>query len=127
MTPLHFWSNSVSDQTFDAYLKDTQRYQDYCVVRDQLLPDLITSIEQLPKQVGFRFTCCNRFDGQHPALRVQCPVGFVPDVITIEFPPRNEFFGVKQAAQDFKVQGIEKLENHLRVLLMMGLAHWSPR
>jgi hypothetical protein len=127
MTPLHFWSNSVSDQTVDSYLKDTQRYQDYCVVRDQLLPELIASIEQLPKQVGFRFTCLNRFEGQYPALRVQCPVGFVPDVITIEFPPRDEFFCVQQASQVFKVQGIDKLENHLRVLLVMGLAHWSPR
>jgi hypothetical protein len=51
----------------------------------------------------------------------------VPDVITIEFPSKHGLFCVKQAAQDVKVMGIENLENHLRVLLMMGLAHWSPR
>ena len=127
MTPLHFWSNSVSDWTFDTYLKDTHRFLDYCDVRDRVLPDLISSIDQLPKQVGFRFTCSNCFEGQYPALRVRCPVGFVPDVITIEFPSKHGLFCVKQAAQDVKVMGIENLENHLRVLLMMGLAHWSPR
>lgn len=127
MSPLHFLLNSVSDPTFDAYLKDTHRYLDYRDVREHVLPDLIASMAQLPQQVGFRFSCSNRFEGQDPALRVQCPVGFVPDVITIEFPPRHEFFYVKQAAQAIKVQGIENLENHLRVLLMMGLAHWHPR
>lgn len=127
MSPLHFLANSVSDSYFESHLKDTRRYLDYCEVRDHVLPDLITSIEQLPQLINFRFSCSNRFDGQCPTLRIQCPVGFVPDVICIEFPPRHEFFHVRQAAQEFKVQGVEHLQNHLRVILMMGLAHWQPK
>jgi hypothetical protein len=51
-------------------------------------------------------------------------VGFVPDVIHIEFPHRHESFVVKQAEQESKLQGLENLANHLRVILMMGVAHW---
>jgi hypothetical protein len=126
MSPLHFLSNSLSDPTFDAYLKDTRRYSDYCEVRDRLLPALVDAIAALPQQINYRFSCVNHFEGQHPTLRVKCPVGFVPDVIEIEFPPHHDTFQIKQAAQALKVQGREKLENHLRVILMMGLAHWHP-
>lgn len=127
MSPFSFLSNSVSDSYFESHLKDTHRYLDYCDVRDHVLPDLVTSVESLQQLTNFRFSCSNRFDGQYPTLRVQCPVGFVPDVILIEFPPKHEFFHVRQAAQEFKVQGIENLQNHLRVILTMGLAHWQPR
>lgn len=127
MSAIHFLSNSVSDSFFESHLKDTYRYLDYCDVRDQVLPDLISSIEELPQQINFRFSCSNRFDGQYPSLRVQCPVGFVPDEIFIGFPPRHESFHIRQSTQELKVQGIEKLENHLRVILTMGLAHWQPK
>jgi hypothetical protein len=127
MSSLHFRLNSLSDPTFEAYLKDTHRYRDYCEVRDQVLPRLITSIDQLPQQVGYRFSCSNRFEGPYPALRIHCPVGFVPDEIWIGFPQSHDSFFVKQTAQEFKVKGLENLENHLRVILMMGLAHWRPR
>ncbi len=127
MSALHFLSNGVSDAYFESHLKETHRYLDYGDVREHLLPGLIASIDPLPQQINFRFSCTNRFDGQYPTLRLQCPVGFVPDVICIEFPPRHEFFHVRQSSQEFKVQGLENLENHLRVLLMMGVAHWQPR
>jgi hypothetical protein len=127
LSRLNFLSNSLSDSYFESHLKDTHRYLDYCDVRDHLLPDLITSIEPSSQLINFQFSCSNRFEGQYPTLRIQCPVGFVPDVIGIEFPPRHEFFHVRQAAQEFKVQGLDKLANHLRVILMMGLAHWQPK
>jgi hypothetical protein len=126
MTKLHFYANSISDPSFEAYLRDTHRYLDYRDVRDELLPKLFESIEQFSKGVNFRFTCSNRFGGQEPELCIQSPVGFVPDVIHIEFPPRHEFFCVKHANQDTKVQGLENLAAHLHVLLVMGLAHWQP-
>jgi len=127
VSPLHFFPNHVSDAVFESYLKDTHRYLDYCDLRDHVIPELIDAIDALPQLVHFRFSCSNRFEGAHPRLRILCPVGFVPDVIDIEFPPRHEAFQVKQAAQALKVQGMGNLENHLRVILMMGLAHWQPK
>jgi len=127
MTPrLHFHPNSLSDPSFEAYLRDIRRHLDYRDVKEQVLPKLFESIEQFSNGVNFRFTCTNRFEGQYPALRIQSPVGFVPDVIDIELHPRQGVFGVKQAGQEFKVEGLENLTNHLRVVLVMGLAHWSP-
>lgn len=127
MTPFHFLSNSVSDRAFETYLNDIHRLNDYLVVRDTLLPNLLASIDQLPRHLDFRFTCTNRFEGKHPTLRIQCPVGFVPDLIYVEFPGAQDCFVVKQTSQEFKLLGMTNLENHLRVLLMMGLAHWSPK
>lgn len=127
MSPLHFLPNNASDSTFESYLRDTHRYLDYCDVKEHLLPKLFESIEQFSKLVHFRFVLINRFEGQFPALRIQCPVGFVPDAIYIEFPPRHESFYIKQSGQALQVQGLENLMHHLRVLLVMGLAHWHPR
>jgi hypothetical protein len=127
MTPLYFVANSLADPTFEAYLKDTHRFLDYRDVRDHVLPNLFASLDEVSKGRSFRFTCANRFDGQHPAIRIQSPVGFVPDLIWIEFPARHDSFRIKHSAQEMHVQGMEMLENHLRVLLVMGFAHWSPK
>jgi hypothetical protein len=132
MTHLYFVANSLADPTFEAYLKDTHRYLDYREVRDHVLPNLFASLDEVSKVDvlkgrSFRFTCTNRFDWQHPAIRIQSPVGFVPDLIWIEFPPRHEVFRIQQSAQEMHVQGRDMLEHHLRVLLVMGFAHWSPK
>ncbi len=126
MTKLHFNPNRVSDPSFEAYLQDTHRYRDYRDVRDALLPKLFEAIEPISMGLNFRFTCTNRFEGQAPALHIQSPVGFVPDAIHIEFPPRRDLFCVRQASQKTDVQGLENLAMHLHVLLVMGLAHWYP-
>jgi hypothetical protein len=126
VTTLHFHPNSLSDPTFEAYLRDTHRLIDYRDVRDVVLPELFESMAHLSMGRVFRFTCSNRFEGQFPALRVQSPVGFVPDLIDIEFPHRHEFFVVKQTGQVLNVHGFENLTTHLRVLLVMGFAHWHP-
>lgn len=127
MSPLYFLPNSLSDPSFESYLRDTHRYLDYLDVKNKLLPKLFESIEQFSKGINTRFLCVNRFEGQHPALRIQSPVGFFPDVISIEFPPLHETYCVIQTNQEFKVVGFENLTNHLRVLLVMGLAHWRPQ
>jgi hypothetical protein len=127
MSPLYFLPNSLSDPSFEAFLQDTHRYRDYMDVKEKLLPKLFESIEQFAKCVNTRFLFLNRFEGQNPAIRIQSPAGFVPDVIYIEFPPQHDAFIVVQTAQEFKVIGLENLANHLRVLLVMGLAHWSPK
>lgn len=127
MTPLYFLPNSLSDPSFEAYLQDTHRFHDYLDVKDKLLPKLFESIEQFSKGVNTRFLCVNRFEGQNPALRIQSPAGFVPDVIYIEFPPQHDAYIVTQTTQEFKAVGLENLASHLRVLLVMGLAHWSPK
>jgi hypothetical protein len=127
MTPLYFVTNSLADPTFEAYLKDTHRYLDYRDVREHLLPNLFASLEDVSQGRNFRFTCANRFDGQCPAIRIQSPVGFVPDQIWIEFPAQHESFHIKHSAQALNVQGMDMLESHLRVLLVMGFAHWSPK
>ncbi len=124
MSPLYFLPNSLSDPSFETYLRDTHRLFDYRDVKDQLLPQLFDSIEEFSNQSHCRFTCGNRFEGQFPELRIQCPVGFVPDVIHIEFPHRHESFVVRQAGQESKLQGLENLAIHLRVIVLMGLAHW---
>jgi hypothetical protein len=97
---------------------------DYRDVRNLLLPKLFESFDEFTQYKHCRFNCSNRFEGQFPAIRIQSPVGFVPDVIHIEFPSRHESFVVKQASQESKVQGFDNLTNHLRVILTMGLAHW---
>ena len=127
MTPLYFLPNSLSDPSFETYLQDTHRYLDYLDVKDKLLPKLFESIEQFSKGVNTRFLCVNRFEGKNPSLRIQSPAGFVPDVICIDFPPQHDTYIVAQTSQEIKVSGLENLANHLRVLLVMGLAHWSPR
>ena len=127
MTPLYFLPNSLGDPSFEAYLQDTHRYRDYLDVKDKVLPQLFASIEQFSKGVNTRFLCVNRFEGQNPALRIQSPVGFVPDVMYVEFPPQHDTYIVAQTAQESKVVGLDNLANHLRVLLVMGLAHWSPK
>jgi hypothetical protein len=121
---LYFLPNSLSDASFESYLRDTHRLMDYRDVKDQLLPRLLESIDEFSKHRHCRFTCTNRFEGQFPAIRMQSPVGFVPDVIHIEFPHRHESFVVKQAGQESKVEGLDNLANYLRVILVMGLAHW---
>mgnify|MGYP000104750484 FL=1 len=126
MTPLYFLANSLSDPTFETYLRDTHRYLDYRDVKEKLLPELFGSIDEFSSRRHCRFTCSNRFEGQFPAIRIQTPVGFVPDVIDIEFLHRHESFCVTQAGQAAKVQGLDQLGNHLRVILIMGLAHWRP-
>ena len=127
MTPLYYIANSLADPSFEAYLKDTHRYLDYREVRDNVLPNLFASLDEVSQGRSFRFTCANRFDAQCPAIRIQSPVGFVPDLIWIEFPPRHESFRIKHSAQVQTVQGLDTLESHLRVLLVMGFAHWSPK
>lgn len=124
MSALYFLANSNSDPTFESYLRDIHRYIDYRDVMDSLLPELFGSFEEFAQRRYVRFTCCNRFEGQFPAIRIQCPVGFVPDVIHIEFTPRHESFVVLQAGHASHVQGLEQLSNHLRVILTFGLAHW---
>ena len=124
MTPLCFLPNRISDASFETYLRETHRLLDYRDVKDHLLPQLFESIDEFANLRHCQFTCSNRFDGQFPALRIQCPVGFVPDVIHIEFPHRHASFVVRQAGQETKLQGFENLEIHLRVIVMMGLAHW---
>lgn len=124
MTHLSFLSNSLSDPSFETYLRETCRHRDYRNVKEHLLPKLFESVEEFSKTRNFQFMCTNRFEGQFPSIRIQSPVGFVPDVIHIEFPHGHEFFLVKQAGQEFKVQGLANLANHLRVILVMGLAHW---
>jgi hypothetical protein len=124
VTPLYFLPNSLSDPSFETYLRDTHRLLDYRDVKANLLPKLFESIEEFSHHSHCQFKCCNRFEGQFPSLRIQCPVGFAPDVIHIEFPHRHESFVVKQAGQELKVQGLENLAIHLRVILVMGLAHW---
>lgn len=127
MTPFYFLPNSLSDPSFEAYLQDTHRYRDYLEVKNKVLPQLFASIEQFSKGVNTRFLCVNRFEGQNPALRIQSPAGFVPDVMYVEFPPQHDTYIVAQTAQESKVVGLDNLANHLRVLLVMGLAHWSPK
>lgn len=127
MTPLYFLANTLSDPSFEAYLKDTHRYLDYRDVQDHVLPSLFASLHDVSRGRSFRFTCTNRFDGQHPAIRIQSPVGFVPDLIWIQFPAQHEAFRIQHSAQEMHVQGMDMLEHHLRVLLVMGLAHWSPK
>lgn len=124
MNLLYFSPNSLSDPVFESYLRDTHRLIDYRDVKEQLLPKLLESISEFSQNRHCRFTCRNRFEGQFPAIRLQSPVGFVPDVIYIEFPHRHQAFVVKQAGQESKVQGLDNLANHLRVILVMGLAHW---
>ena len=124
MSPLYFLPNSLSDPVFEAYLRDTHRLMDYRDVKERLLPKLFESIDDFSQQRSTRFTCTNRFEGQFPAIHIQSPVGFVPDLICIEFPHRHESFVVKQAEQETKLQGLDRLVNHLRVILVMGVAHW---
>jgi hypothetical protein len=124
VSPFYFLPNSISDPGFETYLRDTHRWMDYCDVKGQLLPELLESIEDFSQHRHCRFTCSNRFEGQFPAIRIQSPVGFVPDLIFIEFPHRHESFVVKQASQESTLQGLENLTNHLRVILTIGLAHW---
>jgi len=121
---LYFVSNSLSDASFETYLHDTHRLMDYRHLKEQLLPQLLESIDEFSQHRHCRFTCTNRFDGQYPALRIQSPVGFVPDVIHIEFPHHQASFVVKQTGQESRVQGLDSLGNHLRVILVMGLVHW---
>lgn len=124
MSPLYFLPNSLGDPVFETYLRDTHRWMDYRDVKEQLLPKLFESIEEFSQQRHTRFTCTNRFEGQFPAIHIQSPVGFVPDSICIEFPHRHEMFVVRQAEQESKLHGLDSLANHLRVILVMGLAHW---
>jgi hypothetical protein len=124
VTALYFLPNSLSDPSFETYLRDTHRLLDYRDVKDQLLPKLFESIEALSNLSHVQFIGSNRFEGQFPTLRIQCPVGFVPDVIHIEFPHRHESFVVRQAGHETKLQGLENLAIHLRVIVSMGLAHW---
>ncbi len=124
MTTLYFLPNSLSDACFETYLRDTHRLLDYRDVKDKLLPHLFESMQAFSNQTHCQFRYSNRFEGQFPAIRIQCPVDFVPDVIHLEFPHRHESFVVKQAGQESKLQGLENLANHLRVILVMGLAHW---
>lgn len=127
MSPLYFLTNSLSDPSFEAYLQDTGRLHEYRDVKDCLLPKLFESIEQFRGGVNTRFLCNNRFEDQHPALRIQSPTGFVPDVIFIEFPPAHDSYCVKQGGQSISLQGLDQLSHHLRVLFVMGLAHWHPK
>ena len=124
MNLLYFSQNILSDPSFERYLRDTHRWMDYRDVREQLLPQLFESIHEFSQHRHCRFTCSNRFEGQFPAIHIQSPVGFVPDSICIEFPHRHELFVVKQAEQESKLLGLESLAKHLRVILVMGLAHW---
>jgi hypothetical protein len=124
MSALYFAANSISDSTLEGYLRDLHRYIDYREVKEVLLPELFASFDEFAQRRYVRFTYCNRFEGQYPALRIQCPVGFVPDVIDIEFTHRHESFLVKQAGHACSVQGLANLSSHLRVILTMGLAHW---
>lgn len=124
MSTLNFLPNSLSDPSFETYLRDTHRLLDYWDIKDQLLPKLFESIEVFSDQSHCRFVCSNRFDGQFPTLRIQCPVGFAPDVIHIEFPHRQESFVVRQSGQETKLQGLENLAIYLRVIVVMGLSHW---
>lgn len=124
MSPLYFLPNSLSDPVFETYLRDIHRWMDYRDVKEQLLPNLFASIDEFAQQKSTRFTCTNRFAEQFPAIHIQSPVGFVPNSISIEFPHRHEMFVVKQADHESKLQGLEHLEKHLRVILVMGLAHW---
>ncbi len=125
MSPLYFLPNSTSDPAFESYLRDIRRYSDYQIVKDFLLPRLFESIEQFLDAHHYRFSCSNRFAERYPTLHIQCPVGFVPDVIAIEFLVQTESFCVKQSGQEFKLQGFDNLTHHLRVILFMGLAHWQ--
>jgi hypothetical protein len=127
MSPLYFVSNTTSDPTFESYLRDIHRHADYKTVKELLLPRLFESIEHFSNARHIRFACANRFEGRHPTLHIQCPVGFVPDTISIEFLVKLESFCVKQSGQEFNVQGFENLTHHLRVILVMGLAHWQPK
>ena len=127
MSPLYFLPNSTSDPTFERYLREIRRYADYQTVKDVLLPRLFESIEHFVDDRHYRFACSNRFTGRFPTLHIQCPVGFVPDVIAIEFLIQTESFCVKQSGQEFKLQGLDSLTHHLRVILVMGLAHWQPK
>lgn len=124
MSPLHYLKNNISDASFETYLRDTHRLMDYRDVKDKLLPKLFESMDEFSQRRHCRFTCSNRFVGQFPAICIQSPVGFVPDVIEIEFPNRHESFVVKHTGQESKLQGLDSLANHLRVILVMGLAHW---
>lgn len=127
MSPLYFLPNSTSDLTFESYLRDIHRYSDYKTVKEVLLPKLFDSIAHLLGARHFRFVCSNRFEGRFPTLHIQCPVGFVPDVIAIEFLVRKEAFCINQSEQEFKLQGLDNLTHHLHVILVMGLAHWHPK
>ena len=127
MSPLYFVQNSTSDPTFESYLRDIHRFSDYQTVKELLLPKLFESIEYFLHERHFRFACSNRFEGRFPTLHIQCPVGFVPDVIAIEFLVQTEAFCIKQSGQEFKLQGLDDLTHHLRVILVMGLAHWQPK
>lgn len=120
----YFLKNSLADPAFESYLRDTHRMMDYRDVRDKLLPKLFESMEDLTNEAGCKFSCTNRFEGSDPALRIQTPAGFIPEVIHIEFPPRHEIFRVKQGGQEILLQGFDLLSSHLRAVLLMGFAHW---
>jgi hypothetical protein len=57
MSTLYFLPNSLSDPSFEAYLRDTHRYSDYLNVKEKFLPKLFESIEQFSKGVNTRFLC----------------------------------------------------------------------
>jgi len=123
---MHFLPNSLSDPIFETYLRETHRIKDYRDVRDNLLPQLFASFAALSTRLQIRFNCSNRFEGQYPAIRIQCPVGFVPDEIQIEFPHQRQSFVVHHTGQMMTIHGQENLHHHLRVILTIGLAHWFP-
>ena len=126
LNTLIFLTNSLSDSSFESYLRDTHRWVDYRDLKEDVLPKLLNSFKEFSIHPDARFKCANRFEGQFPSIRIQCPVGFVPDVIYIELPHRHETFIVKQAMQTTTIKGLENLVIHLRVLLTIGLAHWQP-
>lgn len=123
MSRVCFRRNLLSDATFENYLSDINRLTDYKEVRDVMLSELLHDLDSQFEYRSFTFTCTNRFEGRDPALRIQCPIGFMPAYIDIEFPHGKHAYRVKHVSQMTIVTGDEELLKNLRIVLTMGWAH----
>lgn len=123
MSRMCFRRNPLSDRTFETYLSDINRLSDYKEVRDVVLPNLLHELDQQFEYRSYTFTCTNRFEGRDPALRIDCPLGFMPATVDIEFAYGKHAYCVKHEAQLVKINGEDDLSKNLRVILTMGWAH----
>ena len=123
MSRVYMRRNTLTDATFETYLGDINRLTDYKTVRDVTLPELLQDLDATLAYCKQTFTCVNRFEGRDPALRIQCPLGFLPSVIDIEFPQGRHVYRVKHASQVLSITGLEELAKNLRAILTMSWAH----
>ena len=123
MSRIYMRRNTLTDATFETFLSDINRLADYKAVRDVTLPELLEDLDMSLVHCRHTFTCVNRFEGRDPALRIQCPLGFMPSVIDIEFPQGRHVYRIKHASQVLIITGLEELVKNLRIILTMSWAH----